>query len=453
MVNYSCEKCGKTFTQKGHYSRHVNKKNPCIQERQLKNMISSIVTEKINELRNEKIDLMDANSIDHTNIHKMTKHDLGQYFTTNPILQEKVGNFILNDPDVILEPSIGQGDLVSCIQHKFHNVVFDMFEIDNSISLLETINIENVIYGDFMTQHIDKKYKTIVGNPPYVKTKKGNLYIDFVEKCYHVLEENGELIFIVPSDFLKLTSASKLLNEMMEKGTFTHIFHPHDENMFANASIDVITFRYCKNQYLEKKTLYNDKLLHIVNNDGLVTFSETLCQDQTMFKDYFDIYVGLVSGKEGVYKNKELGNIEVLNGKNKVEKYIYVEKFPSNNRETNELLLQHKNDLINRGIRKFNENNWFEWGAPRNIGVMEKNAGEDCIYISNLTRNKEVAFVDKTKYFGGSLIMLKPTKKCNLYNIVRYINSQKFKDNFMFSNRFKIGHRQICNSNLPSNIL
>ena len=216
MVNYSCEKCGKTFTQKGHYSRHVNKKNPCIQERQLKNMISSIVTEKINELRNEKIDLMDANSIDHTNIHKMTKHDLGQYFTTNPILQEKVGNFILNDPNVILEPSIGQGDLVSCIQHKFHNVVFDMFEIDNSISLLETINIENVIYGDFMTQHIDKKYKTIVGNPPYVKTKKGNLYIDFVEKCYHVLEENGELIFIVPSDFLKLTSASKLLNEMME---------------------------------------------------------------------------------------------------------------------------------------------------------------------------------------------------------------------------------------------
>ena len=29
MVIYSCEKCGKTFKQKGHYTNHINKKNPC----------------------------------------------------------------------------------------------------------------------------------------------------------------------------------------------------------------------------------------------------------------------------------------------------------------------------------------------------------------------------------------------------------------------------------------
>ena len=66
-----------------------------------------------------------------------------------------------------------------------------------------------VVYGDFMKQTITKTYKTIVGNPPYVRTKKGNLYIDFTEKCYNLLDDNGELIFIVPSDFLKLTCASK----------------------------------------------------------------------------------------------------------------------------------------------------------------------------------------------------------------------------------------------------
>lgn len=452
MVNYSCEKCGKTFTQKGHYSRHVEKKNPCIQEKNLKKIISSAVTEKINEFHSEKIDLIDTNTIEH-HIHKMTKHDLGQYFTTNFILQEKVIDFILNDPDIILEPSIGRGDLISCIQRKFNNVVFDMFEIDNSISLIETINSGDIVYGDFMKEYIDKTYKTIVGNPPYVKTKKGNLYIDFTEKCYHVLEENGELIFIVPSDFFKLTSAAKLLDKMMENGTFTHIFHPHDENMFDNACIDVIVYRYCKNKHLKKTALYNNKTLYVINNDGLITFSEIACEDKTMFKDYFDAYVGIVSGKEDVYKNNTLGNIEVLNGKNKVEKYIYITKFPCNNESTNNHLLQHKNDLLKRGIRKFNEKNWFEWGAPRNISIMENDGGEECIYISNLTRNKEVAFVDKVQYFGGSLIMLKPKKKCNLYNIVNYINSEKFKQNFLFSNRFKIGHRQICNSNLPIYIL
>ncbi len=383
----------------------------------------------------------------------MSKHELGQYFTTNQQLQEKVTSFILNEPTEILEPSMGRGDLVSCIQNKLPNVVVNMYEIDKSIVLLENIAREEVIYGDFMKQNIDKSYKTIVGNPPYVKTKQGNLYIDFTEKCYHLLEENGELIFIVPSDFFKLTSAAKLLNEMMTHGTFTHIYHPHKENLFANASIDVVVYRYCKNKDLDKKTLYNDKLLYITNNDGLITFSDTLCQDQTTFKDYFDVYVGIVSGKEDVYKNNQLGNIEVLNGKNKIEKYVYITEFPSNNQDINYYLLEHKTDLLSRKIKKFNENNWFEWGAPRNISVMEKNVGKDCIYISNLTRNNEVAFIDKVQYFGGSLIMLKPKKKCNLYNIVNYMNSDKFKENFMFSNRFKIGHRQICNSVLPNSFI
>ena len=82
-----------------------------------------------------------------------------------------------------------------------------MYEIDSEIKLLNKIEKNKVMYCDFMKQTITKTYKTIIGNPPYVKTKKGNLYIDFIEKCYNLLDNNGELIFIVPSDFLKLTSA------------------------------------------------------------------------------------------------------------------------------------------------------------------------------------------------------------------------------------------------------
>ena len=29
MVNFSCEKCGKTFKQKGHYTKHLQRKTPC----------------------------------------------------------------------------------------------------------------------------------------------------------------------------------------------------------------------------------------------------------------------------------------------------------------------------------------------------------------------------------------------------------------------------------------
>jgi adenine-specific DNA-methyltransferase len=381
-----------------------------------------------------------------------TQHNLGQYFTTNIELKKKVFEFILNNPVNILEPSIGQGDLVKFINEKKSNIIFDMYEIDKTIKILDKVQKDKIIYGDFIEQNIKKTYKTIVGNPPYVKTKSGNLYINFTEKCYNLLENNGELIFIVPSDFLKLTSSSKLLNAMMNNGTFTHIYHPNNEKMFENASIDVIIFRYCKNNSLEKKLYYNDKLMYITNSNGLITFSteENNNINNNYFKDYFDIYVGLVSGKEEVYKNEELGNIEILNGEHKVEKYIFIDKYPCQNEKINTHLLKHKDELINRGIRKFNEKNWFEWGAPRNMKNIANNLGKDCIYIYNLTRKEEVAFLGKVQYFGGGLLILIPTKKCDLNKIVEYINSHKFKDNFMFSGRFKIGHRCISNCSFCS---
>jgi adenine-specific DNA-methyltransferase len=376
---------------------------------------------------------------------------LGQFFTKNEILQKKLCDFIFNKPKVILEPSIGRGDLIQCVGKKLPKVKFDMYEIDKSIEFIDDIDKKNIIWGDFLEQKIISKYDTIVGNPPYVKTSKGNLYIDFISKCYDLLNDNGELIFIIPSDFFKLTCASKLLNIMMENGSFTHIFHPHNENLFENASIDVIIFRYCKNNKLEKYVMYNDKKMYILNSNGLITFSETPNKETKTFSDFFDIYVGIVSGRDEIYKNDKLGNIDVLTGNNTTEKYIFITKYPSNNDKINKHLLKHKNELMERKIRKFNENNWFEWGAPRNITTIEDNLGKDCVYIHNLTRNKIVAFKGKVNYFGGNLLILIPNdKKINLDKVVDYLNTDTFKNNFMFSGRFKIGHRQISNSYINS---
>jgi hypothetical protein len=102
-----------------------------------------------------------------SNIIKMEHiHQYGQYFTTNNILKEKVFEFILNNPINILEPSIGQGDLVTYVLSKKSNIIFDMYEIDNKIKVLSPIKKENIIYDDFMNQKINKLYKTIIGNPP-----------------------------------------------------------------------------------------------------------------------------------------------------------------------------------------------------------------------------------------------------------------------------------------------
>lgn len=368
---------------------------------------------------------------------------LGQYFTKNAVLKEKVYSFILNNPSKILEPSIGRGDLI------LSEYSFDMYEIDESIELLDHITKSDVIYCDFLQENINIKYDTIIGNPPYIKTKGGNTYIQFIKKCWNLLEENGELVFIIPSDFFKLTHSKDILNQMMKDGTFTHIYHPNNENLFENASIDVLIFRYCKNNQLPHVVLYNDTPMYIKNTNGILTFIENNSEDTKIFSDFFDIYVGIVSGKEEVYKNNELGNIDVLIGENQVEKYILLEDFPSENDYLNDYLLFHKVPLMQRQIRKFNQSNWYQWGALRNIDKVRKNWGKECIYIHNLTRKEIVAFKGVVQYFNGNLIMLLPKTSCDLDKITEYLNSNTFKKNYMFSGRFKIGHRQISNAIMP----
>jgi len=369
------------------------------------------------------------------------RREMGQFYTTEPKLLEKVVEFVRNKPKEILEPSVGRGDLILPVMKKFPKAKFDLYEIDNSLEK----KVSNINFCNFLETNIDKLYITIVGNPPFVKTKKGNLAIDFVRKCYGLLEKKGELIFIIPADFLKLTSTAGLLEEMMNNGTFTDIYHPSEENLFEYASINVLLFRYCKNPSLPKKCNYNGIMKNILMHNGTIIFlDETVVRYKT-FSDYFDIYVGLVSAKDEIYKNS-IGNIEVLISKDCKEKFIFPKIYPTHNVAIDEYLLEHKKELLERRIRKFSEDNWFEWGAPRNVETMEKELGKKCIYVHNLTRRDEVAFEGEVGYFGGTLIMMIPRELVDMEKVVEYLNSEEFKKNYIYGGRFKIGHRQLSNA-------
>ena len=166
MVKYSCERCGKEFSQKSHYDSHKKRKTPCKNNAdKIKELVDKAVEEKIKELKvlininliNEiPINECDKNMISNNNIKKTRK--LGQYFTTNDSLKNKVLKLVMNNPDVILEPSVGQGDLIQIIYNNNNNIQFDMYEIDTKIKMLANIP-KNVIYGDFIKQDINKKYK------------------------------------------------------------------------------------------------------------------------------------------------------------------------------------------------------------------------------------------------------------------------------------------------------
>ena len=133
-------------------------------------------------------------------------------------------------------------------------------------------------------------------------------------------------------------------------------------------------------------------------------------------------------------------------------------------------MLENKDILMSRKIKQFTEKNWFEWGALRNIKIVENNIGKKCVYIKNITRSNIVAFISTVSYFNGSLLMLLPKEpvqsqsgtnfvtldvsseirnlneeKLDLFllKIVEKINNNRHR--YIFSNRFKITHKQLSN--------
>lgn len=456
MPKYYCDNCTKGFNQKTHYEVHKNRANPCKKQSSIEELVEQKVQEAL--LKTDSLVKIEAITLQQIESHTMAtkvddikhKKDLGQYFTIADDLQKFVFDKVKHKSSRLLEPSFGAGHLLKKFKEYDENYPMICYELDSKVKPVITFNeFQTPIYGDFTQQTITTKFKTIIGNPPYVKQKTGNLYIKFIELCYNLLDDDGELVFIVPSDFIKLTSASSIIDTMTKTGSFTDFLFPHNEKLFENASIDVVVFRYEKG-LMSKTTVVNGKEVFCNVNKGIITFSDSEVYGSPI-DSRFNVYVGLVSGRDEIYR-VPFGNIDILNDKDRVEKYIFTESFPTENAKIDTHLQSHKAELLERKIKKFSENNWFEWGAPRNISSIQKFKGKSCIYIRNMTRNKEVAFIGQVQYFGGSLLCLVPKNnmtESELQKVIQHINSITFQKDYMYAGRFKIGHKQISTAILP----
>jgi len=73
MSKYTCEKCGKDFNQKSHYTTHLNKKKPCYK---MKDMMDNAVNKKLTEVKTTTIqidiEVVDEEDIVHDKI--LVKH-------------------------------------------------------------------------------------------------------------------------------------------------------------------------------------------------------------------------------------------------------------------------------------------------------------------------------------------------------------------------------------------
>jgi adenine-specific DNA-methyltransferase len=391
----------------------------------------------------------------------------GQYFTTNTTLLQNVFDFVRNDEGPILEPSCGEGHIIQFFKQQGVVRSFVAIEIDPDLQRLEGVDEGTTIINcDFLTYETDIKFNSIVGNPPYFKMKVNsnkqsilkstNIYVAFIEKAFQLLADQGELVFIIPSDFFKLTSATKLKEVMMKEGHFTDIYHPQKENLFKNASQDVIIFRYqkgCK----EVVTYHNGKPSSLKLSNGNIYIQEdTVNEDQFIkLEDVFDVKVGMVSGAEKVFTNEEHSNITLRTSSGMKNEILLIEA-PSESSAVYQYLLAFKEHLINRKIRKFNEDNWYQWGCLRNVKFMTEHTGKVCMYAKVLTRSKDVFDIGTVGFFDGSILCLYPKNTLThnqLENIKKHLNSDDALKHFLYSGRYKVGQKTLSDLMIPRSLL
>ena len=388
------------------------------------------------------------------------KSTLGQIFTP-PSIVDCMRRLIRNNGRV-LEPACGDG---AFLRH-FPEALGIEIDPRHAPPGAEVMN--------FFELGEDELFSTIIGNPPYVRyqdispgtrrlagdsvlDKRANLYLFFIEKCLRLLEPGGELIFITPRDFLKSTSAVPLNQLLFAEGTMTDFIDLGDLHLFDGATPNCAIWRFERGdtsrqtRYATLSVSNSAEVLQdpqwekrrFVESGGHLLFTRN---DYPLhLSDIAFVKVGAVSGADDLYTSTTAGNRDFVcssTGSNGLtRRMIWCE--PGD--PPPEALLPHKERLIERRIRKFDEFNWWQWGR----GYFQSE--QPRIYVNGKTRQGQPFFVHECTHYDGSVLAIFPhDPQTDVAALAAALNEVDWADlGFVCDGRFLFTQRSLEQSPLP----
>ncbi|MFW9852406.1 MAG: Eco57I restriction-modification methylase domain-containing protein, partial [Candidatus Thorarchaeota archaeon] len=426
----------------------------------------------------------------------------------------------------ILDSGCGRGIFLNKLQKEnFSNV--EGLELNKELYQICKKEFPNLkIYNNnYLTWDTKKRYDVIIGNPPYahynslpleiqeqvyeiVKNKESDIYYAFILKSIDLLEDGGELIYIVPYSFFYNTFAKIVREKIISNGYLELVIDLDEIRLFKGENPETIIFKFkkrkseneektvflrIKNKNIATKTILNDAIESINKEESNNTFQyhrKTVFSSSddiwttyplieipsyTRLKDIAWIGVGLVTGYEKAFilSEEEIKKLN-LEEKNKIIKlikarhckgfsieggtyYFLIEDSFLDEEEIKKLfpnlyekILPYKQEMTERYLP--NNKKWFHWQALRNYKKHKNYYSSPKIYVPNLDRSKVNRFSlsKETNFPSGDVLTIVPLK-VDPYYLLGYLNSNFFREYYLSAGARR-GHRITFTQRILANI-
>jgi len=329
MVKYSCERCGKGFSQKSHYDSHNRRKTPCENNAdKIKALVDKAVEEKLKELNNKKLienevnvntDTMVPKEVKYSElsrkltkkINKTEKKKNGIYFTPPETINKNIKflePFMKNITN-ILEPSCGSCEYILQLNSINPNINITGIELNKMIfDSIKQYGSDNItlINDNYLTHEFNTKFDLIIGNPPYFVMKKSdveksyhnyfdgrpNIFILFIIKSLELLNNKGIISFVLPKNFLNCLYYDKTRKHIIKNYNILNIIECDDKYIETQQDTIILIIQ---NEKPTNNILYNINICDYTifgTQDNIKVLKTLYNNSKTLINLGFNVNVG-----------------------------------------------------------------------------------------------------------------------------------------------------------------